>query len=44
MKKSEIRKLILKKVDEVSKLYDEMSELYDMYIGDVETYDLCIRD
>jgi len=44
MNKTEIRKLILEKVDEVSRLYDEMSELYEMYIGDVELYDLQIRD
>jgi len=44
MNKTELRKLILKKVDEVSKLYDEMSELYEMYVGDVEVYDLHIRD
>ena len=44
MRKSEIRQEILKRVDEVSRLYDEMSELYDMYVSDVETYDLQIRD
>jgi len=44
MNKTEIRKLILEKVDEVSRLHDEMSELYDMYVSDVETYDLQIRD